>query len=100
MEELKNMYINYTISSFEKIEMTKLGKIAGVGFSHDRFTTMLLDTNLDNEQDLWKSIKPLLRSFENNKDGCIVIDDTILHKPHTKESDTVCWHYDHTVGKR
>lgn len=99
MEELKNMYINYTISSFEKIEMTKLGKIAGVGFSHDRFTTMLLDTNLDNEQDLWKSIKPLLRSFENNKDGCIVIDDTILHKPHTKESDTVCWHYDHTIGK-
>ena len=26
---------------------------------------------------------------------CIIIDDSLLHKPYTKVNDVVCWHYDH-----
>ena len=48
---------------------------------------------------LWKSTKSLLRNYENEEDGCIIIDDMILNKPYTKENDIVCWHYDHTVSR-
>ena len=36
MQQLQDIYINFTISSFEKIEMTKLSKLTGK--SHDTFT--------------------------------------------------------------
>jgi len=100
MEHLKEIYINFAISSFEKIEMTKLSKITGGGYSHDIFTKkLLLNDEIDTDKALWREVKPFLRNYENEEDGCILIDDTILNKPHTKESDMVCWHYDHTQGK-
>jgi len=47
MKKLQEIYINFTISSFEKIEMTKLSKITGM--SHDIFTKgLLLNNNFDN----------------------------------------------------
>ncbi len=100
MEHLKEIYINFAISSFEKIEMTKLSKITGDGYSHDIFTKkLLLNDEIDTDKALWSEVKPFLRNYENEEDGCILIDDTILNKPHTKENDMICWHYDHTQGK-
>ena len=94
MQKLQDMYINFTISSFEKIEMTKLSKLTGN--SHDTFTkNLLLNNFLDDDKQLWKSIKPFLRDYENEDSGCIVIDDMLMHKPWTKVNDIVCWHYDH-----
>ena len=78
--------------------MTKLAKLTGK--SHDVFTkNLLLDNRLDNETKLWGKIKPLLRDYENEDNGCIAIDDSLLHKPHTKVNDTVCWHFDHVSGR-
>ena len=99
MKRLEEIYIDFGISSFEKIEMTKLEKILGKGFSHDRFTKMLLNNELEDERDLWSKIKPLLRDYESIESGCIIIDDTILNKPYTKENEIVTWNFDHTVGK-
>ena len=99
MNQLQEIYLNFAISSFEKIEMTKLEKILGKGYSHDRFTKMLLEKNVEHEKDLWKNAKDFLRNYENKEDGCLIVDDTILNKPYTKESDTVCYHFDHTVGR-
>jgi len=94
MQQLQDIYINFTISSFEKIEMTKLSKLTGK--SHDTFTkSLLLNNSLDDDKRLWKSIKPFLRTYENEDSGCIVIDDMLMHKPWTKVNNTVCWHYDH-----
>jgi len=94
MQRLQEIYINFTISSFEKIEMTKLAKLTGS--SHDIFTKHLLLNNLlDDDRRLWKSIKPFLRTYENEDSGCIIIDDMLMHKPWTKINDVVCWHYDH-----
>ena len=98
MQQLQDMYINFMISSFEKIEMTKLSKLTGK--SHDTFTkSLLLSTSLDDDKQLWKSIKPFLRDSENQDNGCIIIDDMLLHKPWTKTNDVVCWHYDHVSQK-
>ena len=74
--------------------MTKLSKLTGS--SHDIFTKHLLLNNLlDDDRRLWKSIKPFLRTYENEDSGCIIIDDMLMHKPWTKINDVVCWHYDH-----
>ena len=94
MQKLQDIYIDFTISSFEKIEMTKLSKLTGK--SHDTFTKhLLLNSSLDDDKRLWKSIKPFLRNYENEDSGCIIIDDMLMHKPWTKVNDIVCWHYDH-----
>jgi len=78
--------------------MTKLSKITN--YSHDMFTKkLLLDNNLDDDMKLWKSIKPLLRKYENTNDGCIIIDDMLLHKPYTKTNEIVCYHYDHVSNR-
>ena len=98
MQKLQEIYINFTISSFEKIEMTKLSKLTGK--SHDIFTKgLLLKDSLDDDEKLWKSIKPFLRDYENKDSGCIIIDDMLMHKPCTKVNDVVCWHYDHVSQK-
>ena len=94
MQKLQDIYINFIISSFKKIEMTKLSKLTDK--SHDIFTkSLLLDNTLDDEKKLWKSIKPFLRDYENEESGCIIIDDMLMHKPWTKINDVVCWHHDH-----
>ena len=94
MKQLQDIYINFAISSFGKIEMTKLSKLTGS--SHDIFTKyLLLNNSLDDDRKLWGSIKPFLRDYENEDSGCIVIDDMLMHKPWSKTNDVVCWHYDH-----
>jgi hypothetical protein len=94
MQKLQDIYINFALSSFGKIEMTKLSKLTGS--SHDVFTKhLLLNSSLDDDKRLWGSIKPFLRDYENKESGCILIDDMLMHKPWTKVNDIICWHYDH-----
>ena len=94
MGKLQDIYINFTLSSFGKIEMTKLSKLTGK--SHDIFTKkLLLNSSLDDDKKLWNGIKPFLRDYENEENGCIIVDDMLMHKPWTKVNDIVCWHYDH-----
>jgi len=100
METYADIYINFILSSFGKIEMTKLSTILDGKYSHDVFTkNLLLNDEIETDKDLWKRVKPILREYENKDDGCLIIDDSLLAKPYTKVSDMVCWHYDHTIGK-
>ncbi|MEA3513166.1 MAG: transposase [Campylobacterota bacterium] len=100
MSNLSSIYQDFLISSYGKIEVTKFSKILGKGFSHDRFTKqLLLNDTLDDDTKLWEHIKPFLRDYENKESGCIIVDDSLLHKPYSKTNDVVCWHYDHVSGK-
>jgi len=100
MTELSSIYQDFLISSYSKIEATKFAKVLGKGFSHDRFTKqLLLDKNLDDDTKLWQSIKSFLRDYENEEDGCIIVDDSLLHKPYSKINEVVSWHFDHVSGK-
>ncbi len=95
MKQLEDMYINFAISSFSKIEMTKLSKVTGN--SHDVFTKhLLLNDSLDDEKTLWKSIKPFLRDYENEDNACIIIDDMLMHKPWSKVNDETTAQYNLT----
>jgi len=98
MSNLEEYYQDFILSSFGKIEMTKLSQLTGR--SHDVFTkNLLLDDSLDDDTKLWKTIKPFLRDYENEEDGCIIVDDSLLHKPYSKVNEVVSWHFDHVSGK-
>jgi transposase InsO family protein len=32
-------------------------------------------------------------------EGVLIFDDTLQEKPHSKENDLICWHYDHCVNR-
>ncbi len=77
MSSLQEYYQDYALSSFGKMKMTKLAKLTGK--SHDIFTkNLLLDESLDDETKLWEKIKPFLRNYENEDNGCIIINDTVV----------------------
>jgi len=54
-EKLIDLYTDFEIASFENIEMTKLSKTLGKGFSHDIFTKML-SKEVDVEFELLKKL--------------------------------------------
>ena len=98
INQIQEYYKDFLISSFGKIEMTKLAQITN--HTHDTFTKkLLLNNELDDDKKLWANIKPLLRDYENTNDGCIAIDDMLSHKPYTNTNDIVCWHYDHVSNQ-
>ena len=95
--KLLELYSDYIISSFGQITATGLSKALGGSVSHDKITRFLSQKELDSKQ-LWKLVKPVVRSQEQ-EDGVLIIDDTIEKKPHTQESELICWHHDHQSNR-
>ena len=97
MIDLFDLYTDYLQVSLGLATATGLSNIVDNKISHDQITRMLVK-QADDSKALWLNVKSLVRQHEN-EDGCLVFDDSILHKPHTDENDIVCWHYDHTQGR-
>jgi len=80
--------------------MTKFSKIIDAFYSYVQFTKrLLLKPSKENQKLLWQEAKLMLWEYENEEDGCVIIDNMILNKPHTAENDIVCYHFDHTVNR-
>ena len=95
--KLLELYSDYIISSFGQITATGLSEALGGGISHDKITRFLADKDLNSKQ-LWKLVKPVVREHEQ-QDGVLIVDDTIEKKPHTTESELICWHHDHQSNR-
>jgi hypothetical protein len=65
--------------------------------SHDKITRFLSSEKF-NEKTLWKKIKKLVRAFEE-RNACLIFDDTIIEKPYMDENEIICWHFDSKEGK-
>ena len=96
-KELLELYSDYLISSFSYTTATGLSGMLDGLISHDKVTRFLGSESFD-AKTLWKRVKPLVRKYEQD-DGVLVVDDTIVEKPYTDESELVCWHYDHSKGR-
>ena len=94
MEKLLDIYTDYLHVTFRSATATGLSTMVDGAVSHDQITRML-SKPAKGSKDLWLSAKPLVRRHES-EDACLIFDDSIIEKPHTDESDLVCWHYDHT----
>ncbi len=96
-KELLETYSDYLISSFSYTTATGLSGMLDGAISHDKITRFLATEAFD-AKSLWKTVKPLVRKYEQ-AEGVLIVDDTIEEKPYTDESELVCWHYDHSKGR-
>jgi hypothetical protein len=95
---MTDLYTDYIVSSFGAITATGLSSMTNNQISHDRVTRFLGSRELSSAE-LWKLTKPIFKANANLHDGVLIVDDTIVEKPYTKESDLITWHYDHCSGK-
>lgn len=48
-----------------------------------------------------EAIQALGEKMVDSSDCVVVwIDDTIQEKPHSRQNELICWHYDHTKGQK
>lgn len=95
--KLLELYSDYIISSFGQITATGLSRALDGNVSHDKITRFLSKKDLDSKE-LWKLVKPVIREHEK-EEGVLIVDDTIEKKPHTQESELICWHHDHLENR-
>ena len=91
------LYTDYLISGNGYATATGLSAMMNNEVSHDQITRFL-SKNEFTSKDLWLKVKSTVRKIESD-DGCLIFDDTIQEKKWTDESNIMCWHFDHTVGK-
>lgn len=94
-----DIYTDYLISSTGQTSATGLSRLYEGAISHDQVTRLLTTSYLESK-DLWKQAKPLIRQAEHNKSGeefaVVIIDDSILAKPHTDENAMISTYWDHS----
>ena len=91
------LYTDYLISGNSYATATGLSAMMDNEISHDQ-VTRFLSKNKFTSKELWRKVKRTVREVESN-DACLIFDDTIQEKKWTDESEIMCWHFDHTVGK-
>ena len=98
-KDLLELYSDYLLSAFSYTTATGLSAMTNGAISHDKITRFLAEKELDSPT-LWRLVKPLVREFEGDEEGgVLIVDDTIEEKPYTDESELICWHYDHSQGR-
>jgi len=92
-----DLYADYLLSTFGAATATGLSAMVDGQVSHDQ-VTRFLSAKEYTSKDLWLQVKSTVRSVES-EDGVLIFDDTIQAKPWTDESELMCWHYDHVIGR-
>jgi hypothetical protein len=95
--EILDIYSDYLLYSTKQATATGLSELLDGEISHDRITRFLASEVFD-EKTLWKKTKKFVRAFEE-KDACLIFDDTIIKKPYMDENEIICWHFDSKEGK-
>jgi hypothetical protein len=97
MEALLDSYTDFLMVCPGQASATFMSAVMEGAVSHDQITRMLSNGKV-NSQALWQMVKPLCREIQSSE-GVLIIDDSILPKPHSRINGLVCWHYDHTKGR-
>ena len=97
-KKLLDIYSDYLISQNQYATATGLANVLDGQLSHDQVTRFLHEGEYSSKE-LWQYVKVEIRKNEQEQGGVFIVDDTIEEKSHTKENDTVCWHYSHAKGR-
>jgi len=96
-KQLLDLYSDYLICSFGLTTATGLSDLLDGAISHDKITRFLSGSDFTSA-DLWHLVKPLVRQVQH-QDAVLIVDDSIEEKPYTDESELICWHWDHCLGR-
>ena len=95
--DILDLYSDLLIYSNGQITATGLSKLLDGQLSHDKITRSLSSALLDGKA-LWKTVKKIVRAYEE-EDACLIFDDTIIEKPFMDENEIVCWYFDHKENR-
>ena len=98
---LEEVYVEYVASALGPATAKELARLSGGELSHDQITRALGGAE-HGARELWARVKPLVRAQERagQAEGAVlVVDDTIIPKPHSQESEVVGWWFDHCEGR-
>ena len=99
VNNLKDLYMDYLISSTQLATCTGLSRVLDGAISHDKFTRLLSKGNF-NSKTLWQQSKVVAQEISQSKYLKVLsFDDSLMAKPHTKENALNCWHFDHCSGR-
>jgi IS4 transposase len=90
--DILDLYSDYLLYSNAQTTATGLSELLDGEISHDKITRFLSSKEFYGKT-LWKKVKRIVRAFEE-KDACLIFDDTIIEKTYMDENEIVCWHYD------
>lgn len=96
-KEYLELYTDYLIASFGKTTATGLSEILDGTISHDKITRFLGAEDYTSKE-LWQLVKKEVRAIEE-EDAVLIFDDTVQEKQYSKESELICWHYDHNFNR-
>ncbi|MDR2446216.1 MAG: transposase [Treponema sp.] len=95
--DILDLYSKNLLVSTRKAAATGLSELAEGAISHDQIARFLAGEELDGKF-LRLKIKRLARQYEN-REGCLVFDDTTVEKAYMDENEIVRWRYDHGKGR-
>ena len=100
MEVNLSTYTDYLLSTPKYATATGMARAYGGACTHDAVTRLLSRDYFDNKT-LWRAVKPTIRKLvpQGDDSGVIIVDDSILQKPHTRSSELNCYHFDHSLGR-
>jgi len=88
--DILDLYSDYLLSSFGQTTATGLAQLMDGAISHDQVTRMLSSPRMSSKE-WWRLVKPQVRQVER-EDGVIIVDDSIVEKPYTDETEIAWWH--------
>ncbi len=91
-----DLYTDYLMTTTGKATCTGLSSVLDNLYSHDAFSRLLYQSDLDSKF-LWQQSKLYVKELSRSQSlNVLVLDDCIQNKPWTDESELICWHYDHS----
>lgn len=94
MQTNLDLYTDYLLSSFGQTSATNMARLMDDQISHDDVTRFLSQPHQIG-QTLWKTVKPLVRKHQSEL-AVLLVDDSLAHKPHSRENGLVSTYFDHT----
>ncbi len=95
--ETFELYVDYLIAHQGQVSAIDMSEVLDKVLSHDHITRMVAQPELD-QKEFWKLVKPAVRRIEND-DGCLVVDDFLIEKPHSTPNDIITVNWDHAHQK-
>lgn len=96
---LRNVYVDYLLSTPGHISATDLSQALEGRYSHDQISRMLCGGAVDDKA-LYLKGKRLMAAIAGAPDAVTLsIDDSIQEKPYSGVNGLVAWHWDHTQNR-
>ncbi len=92
---LRNVYVDYLLSTNGQISATDLSEVLDNQYSHDQISRMLYSGEIEDKA-LYQQGKRIQRVLSAQGKKVLIFDDSVQHKPYSGVNGLVAYHYDHS----